>query len=180
VPFYEFEIFKIFYQLLCQKQIATFLSERDFWSDLRIFLFFFLFSPNRSVFPTENPVIRTVDSHGFSLSHLLGGILPFPYFSRDNRIEKPPWIDSYIYVGILSISCSSICPYFYSKNPLISDITTMSDNVRKSLQDINLGINDTPVALPPELCGRAATINCFSLIVTVVNPRKQNLLAVAG
>ncbi|CAL9242341.1 unnamed protein product, partial [Arabidopsis halleri] len=56
----------------------------------------------------------------------------------------------------------------------------MSDNIRKSLQDLNLGINDTPISLPSELCGRAATLNRFSLIVTVVNPRKQNLRAIAS
>ncbi|XP_020876164.1 uncharacterized protein LOC110227149 [Arabidopsis lyrata subsp. lyrata] len=56
----------------------------------------------------------------------------------------------------------------------------MSDNIRKSLQDLNLGINDTPISLPSELCGKAATLNRFSLIVSVVNPRKQNLRAIAS
>ncbi|XP_020889278.1 uncharacterized protein At4g02000-like [Arabidopsis lyrata subsp. lyrata] len=53
----------------------------------------------------------------------------------------------------------------------------MSDFIRKSIQDLDLGIDDYPVTLPPEFTARAAAVNQFSLVVTPVNPRKQNLRA---
>ncbi|CAE6009591.1 unnamed protein product [Arabidopsis arenosa] len=56
----------------------------------------------------------------------------------------------------------------------------MSDYLRKSIQDLDLGIDETPVSLPPEFCARAAIANRFSLVVTTVNPRKQNLRALIG
>jgi len=56
----------------------------------------------------------------------------------------------------------------------------MSDKLRKSVQDLTLGIDDEPVALTPEFCSQAAHVNRFSLVVTTVNPRKQNLRALIG
>ncbi|KAG7534112.1 Reverse transcriptase domain [Arabidopsis thaliana x Arabidopsis arenosa] len=56
----------------------------------------------------------------------------------------------------------------------------MSDRLRKSVQDLTLGIDDEPVALPPEFCSQAAQVNRFSVVVTTVNPRKQNLRALIG
>jgi len=56
----------------------------------------------------------------------------------------------------------------------------MSDRLRKSVQDLTLGIDDEPVALTPEFCSRAAHVNRFSVVVTTVNPRKQNLRALIG
>ncbi|EOA33329.1 hypothetical protein CARUB_v10022172mg, partial [Capsella rubella] len=56
----------------------------------------------------------------------------------------------------------------------------MSDYVRKSLQNLDLGINDVPIALPAALCGQAVNANRYSLIVSVVNPRKQNLKAIVN
>ncbi|KAG7633229.1 Ribonuclease H domain [Arabidopsis suecica] len=44
-------------------------------------------------------------------------------------------------------------------------------------QDLDLGIDDIPIALSPEFVSQAAAVNRFSLIVTTVNPRKQNLRA---
>lgn len=51
----------------------------------------------------------------------------------------------------------------------------MSDNLRKKMQNINLGINDEPVSLPPEVCVQAAATNQFSVVVVLLNPKKQNL-----
>ncbi|KAG7567190.1 hypothetical protein ISN45_Aa04g000830 [Arabidopsis thaliana x Arabidopsis arenosa] len=56
----------------------------------------------------------------------------------------------------------------------------MSDRLRKSVQDLDLGADDEPVSLPPGLCAQAANINRFSLVVSTVNPRKQNLRALIG
>lgn len=53
----------------------------------------------------------------------------------------------------------------------------MGDNLRLKMQNINLGAEDEPVALPPELCVQAAAVNRFSLVVVPLNPRKQNLRA---
>jgi len=43
-----------------------------------------------------------------------------------------------------------------------------------------LGIDDEPVALTPKFCSQAAYVNRFSVVVTTVNPRKQNLRALIG
>ncbi|CAE5960416.1 unnamed protein product [Arabidopsis arenosa] len=56
----------------------------------------------------------------------------------------------------------------------------MSDRLRKSVQDLSLGIDDEPVSLSVEFCSQAALVNRFSLVVTTVNPRKQNLRALIG
>jgi len=53
----------------------------------------------------------------------------------------------------------------------------MNEVLRKSVQDLDLGIDDIPIALSPEFVSQAAAVNRFSLIVTTVNPRKQNLRA---
>lgn len=94
----------------------------------------------------------------------------FPPFSKGNCSWKPPWIH-YKSVGsdpvlLLSFSIS----YKISKNK-------MSDFVRKSMQDLDLGIGDSPLSLPREFTARAAQANQFSLVVCTVNPRKQNLRA---
>ncbi|EOA25077.1 hypothetical protein CARUB_v10018385mg, partial [Capsella rubella] len=47
----------------------------------------------------------------------------------------------------------------------------MSVSLRKSVQDLDLGIDDAPVVLPPEFVSKAASINRFSIVVTPVNPR---------
>lgn len=56
----------------------------------------------------------------------------------------------------------------------------MADKVRKQLQEISLGINDSVVDVPFELCEEAIGENRFSLIVNPINPRRQNLRAMMG
>ncbi|KAL0643179.1 hypothetical protein Bca4012_041469 [Brassica carinata] len=53
----------------------------------------------------------------------------------------------------------------------------MSDRIRKQLQEISLGINDSVVELPFDLCEEAIEENRYSLIVKPINPRRQNLRA---
>ncbi|KAL1218539.1 hypothetical protein V5N11_001703 [Cardamine amara subsp. amara] len=56
----------------------------------------------------------------------------------------------------------------------------MSDHIRKRMQDITLRANDTPIVLPKSVCVQAARANRFSIIGTVVNPRKQNMRTPIG
>jgi len=53
----------------------------------------------------------------------------------------------------------------------------MTDNIRRQLQEIALGIEEEAINLPIELCEEAISETQFSLIVKPVNPRKQNLRA---
>lgn len=59
-------------------------------------------------------------------------------------------------------------------------ILIMSDRIRKQLQEISLGINDTVVDVLFELCEEAIEENRFSIIVNPINPRRQNLRAMIG
>ena len=56
-------------------------------------------------------------------------------------------------------------------------ILIMTDNIRRQLQEIALGIEEEAINLPIELCEEAISETQFSLIVKPVNPRKQNLRA---
>ena len=56
----------------------------------------------------------------------------------------------------------------------------MSGFLRKAVQDLDFGIDDDPIALSPDFDSQTAVVILFSLIVTTVNPRKQNLRALIG
>lgn len=56
----------------------------------------------------------------------------------------------------------------------------MADNIRRSLQDINLGVDDEPFVLPADIVRQAEEENSFILIGRPVMPRKQNLSAIVG
>lgn len=51
----------------------------------------------------------------------------------------------------------------------------MADNIRRALQNINLGIDDAPVALPQAIVQQAAVKNQFCLMGRPLMPKKQNL-----
>lgn len=51
----------------------------------------------------------------------------------------------------------------------------MADNIRRALQQINLGIEDTPVSLPQAVVHQAAEDNRFCLMGRPLMLRKQNL-----
>ncbi|XP_013688936.2 uncharacterized protein LOC106392677 [Brassica napus] len=55
---------------------------------------------------------------------------------------------------------------------------SMADNIRRAFQDIDLGINDAPFVLPPEIVRQAEEENRFILIGRPVMPRRQNLRAI--
>ncbi|XP_033128162.1 uncharacterized protein LOC117125811 [Brassica rapa] len=56
----------------------------------------------------------------------------------------------------------------------------MADNLRRALQDIDLGINDAPFVLPTEVVRQAEEENRFILIGRPVMPRRQNLRAIVA
>ncbi|EOA32199.1 hypothetical protein CARUB_v10015455mg [Capsella rubella] len=159
------------------------LSEGDFLGDLAVFYRYSSFlSPTRSFSPTNSSFFQdnlAVGFGGFILSVSSIDSFTFPSFSKVNVNRKPPWRKTYKFScfdtsSFFNLSGVSVKPLF-----LLSLNSTMS-SLRKSLQELDLGINDEPVSLPLDLCGRAASQNRFSLIVTVVNPAKQNLRAIVG
>ncbi|XP_024014312.1 uncharacterized protein LOC112088241 [Eutrema salsugineum] len=56
--------------------------------------------------------------------------------------------------------------------------SSMADNLRRAIQDINLGSEDEPVSLPVEVCNEAVRVNQFSLMGRPLIPRKQNIRAI--
>ncbi|XP_048593471.1 uncharacterized protein LOC125576956 [Brassica napus] len=56
----------------------------------------------------------------------------------------------------------------------------MANNLRRALQDIDLGANDAPFVLPQEVVRQAAEENRFILVGRPVMPRRQNLRAVVA
>ncbi|CAL9229625.1 unnamed protein product [Arabidopsis halleri] len=151
------------------------LSKGDFLGDRRHCLHRFNFL-RRRLFPTDENLCfdtRTLIG-GFCLSILNGSCLS-PVSTGVNRLPKPPWK--------LLYNLSSNLPSLFSLYPIKSDrypTTNMSDFLRKSVQDLDLGIDDDPITLSPEFVSQAASVNRYSLIVTTVNPRKQNLRALIG
>jgi len=131
------------------------------------------------------------------LRHLLSKILTVFYagvgrflFSHDqavvhNRIVgvphdsivTPRWIRIYLkkrLADFFSIPSHLTPPinYLFRFYPLR---LIMADNVRRALQNINLGIDDTPVALPQAIVQRAVDDNRFCLLGRHLMPRNQNL-----
>ena len=56
----------------------------------------------------------------------------------------------------------------------------MADNLRKTVQDINLGVDDAPVALPAAVVAQAAAENRCILMGRPVMPRRQNLRSIVA
>ncbi|XP_024012933.1 uncharacterized protein LOC112087148 [Eutrema salsugineum] len=56
----------------------------------------------------------------------------------------------------------------------------MADNLRRAIQDINLGVDDEPILLPVEACQAAARVNQYSLIGRALIPRKQNIRTIVA
>lgn len=59
-------------------------------------------------------------------------------------------------------------------------ITKMADNLRRTIQDIDLGVNDDPIPLPIEVVAQAAAENQFILFGRSVMPRRQNLRSIVA
>ncbi|XP_024009608.1 uncharacterized protein LOC112084606 [Eutrema salsugineum] len=56
----------------------------------------------------------------------------------------------------------------------------MGDNVHRRLQDLSLGVEDEPIALPASVCNQAASANRYAIISATVNARKQHLRTLIG
>ncbi|KFK40962.1 hypothetical protein AALP_AA2G067000 [Arabis alpina] len=56
----------------------------------------------------------------------------------------------------------------------------MADNIRRAIQDLNLGVDDEPIALPHAVCSAAIRVNQFSLMGRALMPRHQNLRALVN
>lgn len=59
-------------------------------------------------------------------------------------------------------------------------IIKMGDNLRRAVQDLNLGDEDEPIALPADVVAQAAAENRFMLIGRPVMPRRQNIQAIVA
>lgn len=57
-------------------------------------------------------------------------------------------------------------------------LVKMGDNIRRAIQDINLGVDDEPIRLPIEVVAQAAEQNRFILMGRPVIPRRQNIRAI--
>lgn len=56
----------------------------------------------------------------------------------------------------------------------------MADNLRRAVQEINLGVDDEPFALPEEIVNQAVVENRFILFGRPVMPRRQNLRSIVA
>lgn len=59
-------------------------------------------------------------------------------------------------------------------------LSKMADNLRRAVQDINLGVDDEPFALPEEIVNQAVAENRFILFGRHVIPRRQNLRSIVA
>lgn len=56
----------------------------------------------------------------------------------------------------------------------------MAENIRRALQDIDLGANDDPIPLPIDVVNQAAAENRFIIMGRPVMPRRQNLRSIVS
>lgn len=56
----------------------------------------------------------------------------------------------------------------------------MADNIHRAMQDIDLGADDDPIPLPPEVLNQAAAENRFIIIGQPVMLRRQNLWSIVA
>jgi len=54
----------------------------------------------------------------------------------------------------------------------------MGDNLRRAVQDIDLGADDVPIAIPADVVAVAAAENRFILMGRPVIPRRQNVRSI--
>lgn len=81
---------------------------------------------------------------------------------------------------ILFISTGKYHFYWHLFFSLQTPIPVMADNIRRAIQDIDLGANDPPFILPTEVVRQAAEENRFILVGRPVMPRRQNLRAIVA
>lgn len=143
--------------------MATFRSTGDRKGDSRLSFFTSLF---RSDFTAKFLICKGF-FNGFTLPVNFHGSCWIPIFPRGNFQSQPPGTQFYKFPNFcLRFNIPSFRLIQSQTEPI-----TMSD-LRKSIQDLDLGIDDEPLTLPQEFIARAASVNRFALVVTAVNPRK--------
>ena len=89
-----------------------------------------------------------------------------------NVLFKPRSANSIPYSHIPT---TNFCPLSYFQT-----LFKMADNFRRAVQEINLGVEDAPVALPEEIVNQAVAENRFILFGRPVIPRRQNLRSIVA
>lgn len=120
-----------------------------------------------SICPTVNSREIWGSHVGFCLLSQLSGGYRFDIL-WDERFLKPPWL----YKDAFSHSSSLVVH--------ISLLEMMNDNLRRKMQEIDLGVHEAPIALPAAICAKAVQANRFSIVGVLVNPQKQNMHALIG
>ena len=82
-------------------------------------------------------------------------------------------------IWILIKSCCFISVLFYPYR-FYKTLTKMGDNLRRAVQEINLGVDDIPFALPEAVFNQAIAANRFILFGRPVMPRRQNLRSIVA
>lgn len=87
------------------------------------------------------------------------------------------WRRGYLRHRLQHLNTYAFTPNLSIKYPFrfLPFLSTMADNLRRALQNIDLGIEDAPFSLPATIVQQAATTNQFCLIGRPLMPRKQNL-----
>ena len=87
-----------------------------------------------------------------------------------------------VILGNLFKLCVCLCNLLVeqSENPFPLFLLIMADRIRRQMQETALGIEDETINLPFDLCEEAISETRYSLIVKPVNPRRQNLRAMAS
>jgi len=75
----------------------------------------------------------------------------------------------------LLIKFSIFYPLRFYKN-----LSKMADNLRRAVQNINLGADEEPIAIPKEIVNQAIADNRFILIGRPVIPRRQNIRSIVA
>lgn len=124
--------------------------------------------------------IQTVIDAGvgrFSVSHVRAVFSGKGVGSLHDVAVKRRWIHVYL-TGIFGAFFSTIPirfpPPIYSIRIHLFCVL-MAENIRRALQNINLGIDEAPIALPQAVVQQVAAENRFCLMGRPLMPRKQNL-----
>lgn len=131
--------------------MALFLSESDFLGDLPCYHRFLLeFSSTFLSFVSRVEIVGFCPLGSFSIG--------FTYnFFEKSQLPKPPWI--------LLFYINRFFPSLFSFNCFLKLI--MGDNLRRKMQDISLGVNESPIAVPRarSLCPSGASELSQSLVL---------------
>lgn len=123
------------------------------------------------------PTVIDAGVGGFFSSHVRAVISGKVDETLHDVADKSKWVHTYIKMRF-RVPCNqkldSQPPNSYPLRFYLV-LHLMGDNIRRALQNINLGIEDAPVTLPQAIVQQAAAENRFCLIGRPLMPRKQNL-----